>query len=404
MLRLRRAASADSPRPNRLANLALLDRPTDVAEGASIGATAEKIEIIRDFADPHLELVRLLREATEIEHALLVQYLYAAFSIKSVYPRLVGFGFPNASDLLGIAVQEMQHLHHTNRMLVAIGATPNLVRQDFPYEPDIYPFEFNLASLSLVTVAKYTYTEAAASALDPIPSDPLQEDFLNRLFSTLGRAARPNHLGSLYATIIEVSQELISNPPEGLPDLVPWIGLLEQIKQQGEGAHFRFFRDVLMGTHPGFNGRPDVWLLPPNDPNYPSFSLPINPSAFEGHPNVITHPKHRLLAWLSDLHYWIVLALLDLAYRTDDPIAMSLAKAHMTGTLKSLGQHLASLGWGAPFDPLSMGYAFGVSRETTVGLLRHLLGEASALERRIQTDLPDDFSVTQTEDTLAALR
>ena len=31
----------------------------------------------RDFSNPYLELVRLLREAAEIEHDLMVQYLYA---------------------------------------------------------------------------------------------------------------------------------------------------------------------------------------------------------------------------------------------------------------------------------------------------------------------------------------
>jgi hypothetical protein len=369
---------------------------------AAAGTTV-KVEVIRDFADPYLELVRLLREATEIEHALLVQYLYAAFSIKPEYPLLSGFGFPNASDLLGIAVQEMQHLHHVNRMLVALGATPNLIRQDFPYEPDIYPFEFNLMPLSLLSVAKFTYAEAAASALEPNPADPVQEAFLERLFGALRSSARPNHLGSLYHTIIEVTRELNIQRPAGLPDLSLWVLILEQIKQQGEGEHFRTFHDVLMGTHAGFNGRPDVWLLPPNDPAYPSFNLPINPSAFEGHPNAIPQTQHRLLAWLSDLHYWIVLGLLDLHYRSNDPLPMALAKSHMTGQLKSLGQHLASLGWGAPFDNLSMGYAFGISRETTVRLLRQLLFEADALEKRLQAALPDDFPVTQTEESLALL-
>src|SRR5512132_877938 len=66
-------------------------------------------EIIGDFADPYLELVRLLREASEIEHALLVQYLYAAYSLKPQYVGLRGPGtFGVATNLLGVAIQEMQ--------------------------------------------------------------------------------------------------------------------------------------------------------------------------------------------------------------------------------------------------------------------------------------------------------
>jgi hypothetical protein len=38
----------------------------------SAGAQSE-VRIVRDFADPYLELLRLLREATEIEHALMLQ-------------------------------------------------------------------------------------------------------------------------------------------------------------------------------------------------------------------------------------------------------------------------------------------------------------------------------------------
>lgn len=123
-------------------------------------ATLENGSIIRDFAHPRIELIRLLREASEVEHALMIQYLYCAFSVKPIYQDVVGYGDPNTNDILGVAVEEMQHLAAVNRLLVALGAAPNLERQDFPYEPDIYPFEFNLEPLSAKTAAKYMYTEA----------------------------------------------------------------------------------------------------------------------------------------------------------------------------------------------------------------------------------------------------
>ena len=116
--------------------------------------------IVREFADPWLELVRLLREAAEVEHALMVQYLYAAFSVKPDYAEIVGYGAPGANNLLGVAIQEMQHLGAVNRFLVAIGTCPHLERQDFPYEPAIYPFAFHLEPLSRHSLAKYVYTEA----------------------------------------------------------------------------------------------------------------------------------------------------------------------------------------------------------------------------------------------------
>jgi Ferritin-like len=96
---------------------------------------------------PYLELVRLVREASEIEHALLVQYLYASFSVKSRYQAVIGTGGDSIS-LVGVAVQEMHHLARVNELLTDLHAALNLVRQEFPYEPDIYPFELSMEPLS----------------------------------------------------------------------------------------------------------------------------------------------------------------------------------------------------------------------------------------------------------------
>lgn len=112
------------------------------------------------FDDPTLELVCLLRDGAEIEHSLLVQYLYAAFSIKVPrYTHLAGWpshrygGRP--LHLMGVAIEEMTHLDVVNGLLVALGSAPCLERQQFPYEKDIYPFDFVLEPLSRQSLAKY---------------------------------------------------------------------------------------------------------------------------------------------------------------------------------------------------------------------------------------------------------
>src|SRR4051812_27080104 len=99
---------------------------------AGARAPGESDQLAYEFRDPYLELVRLAREASEIEHALMVQYLYAAFSVKPAYRRVAGQAFPvTPRHLIGVAVQEMQHLHAVNELLTALDASPNLVRQDF---------------------------------------------------------------------------------------------------------------------------------------------------------------------------------------------------------------------------------------------------------------------------------
>jgi hypothetical protein len=396
MLRISRPAVSDVSDRAELVSL----------EAAFATAAAPVVEIVRDFTDPYLELVRLLREASEIEHALLVQYLYGGYSLKPAYAAIRGPAFPSPNSLLGVAIQEMQHLELVNRMLQDLGAAPNLVRQDFPYEPDIYPFELNLEPLSPKTLAKYVFTEASAEALDPddpANADPATQDFLDRLRTTLGDV-EPNRLGSLYTRIIAVTQEVIAAAVPGLPDLSAWPQRLEIIKGEGENAHFQFFKSLFLGTHPGYGGRLDVWSLSPDDPDYPSIDLGTNPSAFVGHPNVITDDgQRRRIAWLSDLHYWLVLGLLDLGYRTRDATISAHAKQHMLFTLDPLGEHLASLGVGVPFDPLSMGYAAGRDVTGSVRILRHLALEAQALATELSTLLPVTYAFDLSAQTVAAL-
>src|SRR5471032_913023 len=232
---------------------AALERAATPAQGPAALNPAQSRDgkIVRDFASPYLELVRLLREATEIEHALMLQYLYAAFSLKPDYADIAGSGAPGSSDLIGVAVQEMQNLATVNRLLAALGAAPNLVRQEFPYEPAIYPFEFSLEPLSRKSLAKYLYAEAPSGIFLPTAA-PADRAF-----------AATKH-----------SEEL---------DVADWLVQLRHIKTEGEEEHFGFFRSVFEGTHAGFGEQKAVWDLPPTHPAYPSLALPINPTAFVGH-------------------------------------------------------------------------------------------------------------------------
>jgi hypothetical protein len=364
--------------------------------------------IVRDFDDAYLELVRLLREASEIEHALLVQYLYASFSVRQRYADVIGTGGDDSISLVGVAVQEMHHLARVNELLGQLRAAPNLVRQDFPYEPDIYPFELTLEPLSRRSCAKYVYAEAPAVALDPDdPSnaDPASQEFIAAVLGELGGGARPNHIGSLYGTIIERLQDVITAAIPGLPELSPWIETLDDIRVQGEEAHYRFFRSLFTGE--AFGVGPGIWSLDPSDDAYPAHDIGTDPSAFEGHPHVIAEP-HRRTAWLGNLHYWLVLGLLDLGLRSGDADGTVGFQAvrHMTTALRPLGTHLAGQGVGLPFDPLSMGYAPGHDTPGTVFVLRRLAQEAARTATALIAALPVGMAqrlVTLTDRTVVAL-
>jgi len=234
-------------------SVAAIERATTPAHGpaALAPALSHDGKIVRDFASPYLELTRLLREATEIEHALMLQYLYAAFSLKPDYADIAGTGAPGSTDLIGVAVQEMQHLATVNRLLAALGAAPNLVRQEFPYEPAIYPFEFSLEPLSRKSLAKYIYAEAPSDIFLPAAS-PKNRAFAGTVMKLLGPGVRVNHLGSLYDAIIGRLEDFAATKPGDKLDAANWLVQLRHIKTEGEEQHFLFFRDVFEGTHAGF--------------------------------------------------------------------------------------------------------------------------------------------------------
>jgi len=342
--------------------------------------------ILRDFQDPFLELMRLLREAAEIEHGLMIQYLYAAFSLKPAYAEITGAGDPNAETLLGVAIQEMQHLGVVNRLIVALGGNPVLSRQDFPYEPDIYPFPMSLEPLSRRTAAQYAYTEAPGKALESGDAA-----FISGINAVVG-SRRPNHVGSLYAAVVQVLEELLAARPDLLPDPQGWLAELDRVRNEGEHDHFLFFKSLFEGTHPGFGGR-DVWALQPEHPDYPALPLAHNPTAWLGHKNQIADEKAYGLAWLGNLCYWLTLLTLDLTYRDNSQEMPGIGVMIMQSALWPLARALPEYGYGLPYDPISIQFSGGRTAEASLRFAGSLAGEIALWQARLaeQGALPDDF-------------
>ena len=334
----------------------------------------------------------MLKEASEIEHSLMIQYLFAAFTLKPEYEALVGPPVPSSDGLLGIAIQEMQHLAVVNRLLVALGGAPNLDRQDFPHEPDIYPFQLNLEPLSRASLARYTYVEAGRDSF-PVgrPMNPAEQRLCDRLTAEVGTDTGLNHVAGLYAVIISQLEAMANRDEFLLDDYDQWLDKLKQIMIEGEQNHFEFFTQVFLGDHPVFKGKKDPWDLPRDHSGYPSFSVTSNPTAYLGHTNQIESSDARALAWLSNLHYWIVLMMLDLHYRIDNPALDAMAQAQMIGPLHALSIRLAEYGTGLPFDRLSVGYSPAPDHAGNLLFIRRLSNEADALAHDIQSNLPDTY-------------
>jgi len=96
----------------------------------------------------HLEhreaLIYTLGKAAELEHLVMCQYLYAAFSLKeSSAEGLAEEHVPTVKrwkkELLDIGAQEMLHLALVQNLLTAVGAAPRMARPNLPLPPRAYP-------------------------------------------------------------------------------------------------------------------------------------------------------------------------------------------------------------------------------------------------------------------------
>lgn len=162
-------------------------------------AQAEEIKLPpelshRDYA------VMLLHIGAEIEHALMVEYLYAAYSlggpgVPAPYREMVR-GWQEI--ILGIAKEEMGHLISVQNVLRLIGAPICLDREDFPWSNEFYPFPFKLERFSKEALAKYLYAES------PVDWEGDLAEEVRALAEQGSDGVKPNQVGKLYGTMIKL--------------------------------------------------------------------------------------------------------------------------------------------------------------------------------------------------------
>src|SRR5918992_4419573 len=91
-----------------------------------------------------------MSEASEIEHMLMLEYLFAALSLKTDASEGLAEGQLEAVRrweglILEVAAQEMLHLALWSNLLTAIGGAPHFSRPNFPQPIEYYPPGFELA-------------------------------------------------------------------------------------------------------------------------------------------------------------------------------------------------------------------------------------------------------------------
>lgn len=159
------------------------DRP---ARENAKGGTAQQAKPLTKRPDMtwHDHLVMLLHIGAEIEHGLMVQYLYAAYSLggEQVPEKHRAMVKRWQESVLAVAREEMGHLLSVQNILTLLGAPINLDRDDFPWDIQYYPFPFRLEPFTLESLSCYIYAEM-----------PPESEFVKTLEKTPGKRLLPRY-------------------------------------------------------------------------------------------------------------------------------------------------------------------------------------------------------------------
>lgn len=316
--------------------------------------------------------VFLLHTTAEVEHALLVQYLYAAYSLadsdfvgSNVPPNAVALTRQWRTTIIGIAREEMAHLLTEQNLLRFIDGPLNFDREDFPFRTRLYPFMLELEPLNKTSLAKYVAAEMPA---DPqIPADELAEIIARATNATHGMPV--NRVGVLFDTLIEVFSDPAKLADSDLrpqtarelqADPLGWrafggmivrqvsardkaVEALADIGKQGEGSanpsptdppsHFDRFLSIYRQFPDNKDGEDPVWVPTRPIPVNPNTSLdPVpDPAAERAR---ITHPTTLLWAQLDNLRYRMLLTNLAHALELSGPLQDNSGTSTVRGHLR----------------------------------------------------------------------
>ena len=357
------------------------------------------------FVIEHREaLIYMLCEAAELEHGIMCQYLFAAFSLKeSEDEGLTADELAAVTrwqrQILNVAAGEMLHLALVHNLLSSIGAAPHLSRPNLPAPAGHYPAGVQLALLPFGDQALRHFMflerpegmdlhdaeglaamQAATPSVNPRDIVPAGQDF-----ATVGHLYRSVEAGFRHLTEKYGEDWLFTGPPRaqatpvhfGWPELRPVLGLdsacaaVEKIVEQGEGprghwrnAHFGQFVAILdeyrrmRAANPGF------------EPARPVMAANVRPHARAEAVPMITDPLTARVTDLFNVGYEILLTLFErfFAHTTETDAQLSVladaSVALMVQVIKPLGSLITTLQAGPGHPAHTAGPSFELFYES----------------------------------------
>jgi hypothetical protein len=442
---------------------------TKPGDAAGRGPLAEMLASRGGQADPeapfaieHREaLIYMLCEAAELEHGIMCQYLFAAFSLKQREDEgLTAKELETVTRwravISHVATEEMLHLALVHNLLSAIGAAPHFGRPNLPAPARHYPAGVNLALVPFGEKAlqHFMFLERpegmaleGAQGIDAPVHDavPLmaEHDIVPQLqdFATVGHLYRSIEQGLAHLVEKFGEPHLFVGPPRAQatrddfrwPELVAVTDLasaqeaLDTILEQGEGArghweqaHFGQFVRILDEYREMKGAKPDF------DPARPVMFATVRRSE---HDDSVPRIADRVTARCTDLFnvgYEVLLQTLERYFahteETDEQLG-TLANAAvglMLRVLKPLGNLITTLPVGPDHPGVCAGPSFELfyendylmpHREAAWALLEERIREAAnfcgliqeVASDRVRSELvPVEEALTDIADSLAA--
>jgi len=371
------------------------------------GPLANVLEVRRGQGDAatggleHREaLIYTLGKAAELEHLVMLQYLFAAFSLKQRVEEGVAQETLPAIQrwrrtLLEISRQEMLHLALVQNLLTAVGAAPRLARPNFPMPAYAYPagVRIELIPFSEPALRHFAFLErpdgmavedaegfAAIAQAVALPHDA-QDEIVPHLqeFDTIGQLYRSIEAGLGHLAERLGPERLFIGPPSAQateehfrwPELVAVTDLtsarqaIDTIVEQGEGA-LGDWRDAHFGRLLGIL---DEYLeLKRADPGFeparPVVAANVRPQPTGVVVPLITDPGTTRCMDLLNVAYEVLLQLLSRYFANTDETPGQLAVLAdvsvglMFTVVKPLGTVVTTLPVGADLPGVTAGPGF----------------------------------------------
>ncbi|HEY6423084.1 MAG TPA: ferritin-like domain-containing protein [Pseudonocardiaceae bacterium] len=347
------------------------------------------------------DLVPALRNAAMIELAVMLQYLYAAFSIPTYgagveYVRrgewtveqlrlVCGDGGETRdkgmrSSLLTVAREEMIHFLVVNNIIMAIGEPFHIPSVDFGTINNqlLVPLDFSLEPVGVGSIARFIAIEQPEGLIGDVRSEgsmssgSLEEEHLYSSLSELyanireGLQRVPNLFmvdkgrggGEHHLFLRESINAVHPDYQLEVDDLGSALFAIDVVTEQGEGnvltsvtpgeeSHFDTFlriSDLLMTEQmKGVRGRRAPWS--------PAYPVVRNPTLHKGNParELVTDPDTREVLQLFNRSYFMMLQLMtqhfgqcpDSSLRRSE--LMNMAIEVMTGVMRPLAELLVTL-------------------------------------------------------------